>query len=335
MHEDDLRLAVATNAQRYFLALGNAPVCGTVPVGPARRGHEAPLLASGVSSELIESITTGLRMVGWTIDRVVPAQAAWVSFVTRRHRRARRGTISIGVRLAREIHIIEVEAGSISCVRRLRIADDCLPAEAAHPWYVVGTGGSDASAATVAASAATLSRRFEIIPNATRRARIARERRISRAFVAIACVNILVAAMAYRWRLERQLTQVGARRSAIREAASRAIALRDSAGRLVERITAMSELERSAPRWSAVLSRIVVALPADAVLTSIRAESDSVTVDGEATDASSVISPLRRAPGIGSARSTSLLSRELSVDQSGPERWRVAVHVDHAAATRR
>src|SRR4029079_13841818 len=89
--------------------------------------------------------------------------------------------------------------------------------------------------------------------------------------------------------------------------ASRALATRDSTRRLVERIAAMAELERTAPRWSAVLSRVAIALRADAEVSSIWAESDSVIVDGHAKDVSRVLAGFQRTPGVKATRTTSAI----------------------------
>ena len=97
----------------------------------------------------------------------------------------------------------------------------------------------------------------------------------------------------------------------------------------------MIELENSAPRWSAVLSRIAIALPESTELSSIHAESDSATVEGQARDASIVVSALQRTPGVTAARPTSPIVRELSADQVAVERWRLVLRVDHHAAVQR
>ena len=331
MSEDDLRLAVTTNAQRYFLGLGPAPVCGAVAA--RRRGRVVSLLAFGASSELIEGIVTAFHTAGWQIDRIVPAPAAWVSFVGRNHPRSRRGAARIGVRLPREVNVLEMETGSLVRVRRLRAGDPFPAIEEEDPWYEIGD--DKRSPSTVAARAAKRTRGFEIVPNSLRSAHLARERRVTAVFVVLACASLFGAAVGYRWRLERQLTAIEARRSAIRASASRALTARDSTQRLVARVASIAELEQSAPRWSAVLSRIAIALPADAELLSIRAESDSATIDGQARDASSIVSALRQTPGVKTVRPTSPIVRELSADQMTAERWRVALRLDHHVAVQR
>ena len=334
MSEDDYRLAVATNAQRHFFGLGQSPVCGAVAIRPSKRGHDVPVLAFAVPLELIESIVIAFGDSAWTIDRIVPAQAAWVSDVMRRNPRLRRGEVSIGARLEREISVVEVETGSIKCVRRLRGSEDFQPIEPKRPWCLIGTGELDRSAAMMAAAAAKSPRRFEIVPDSARRARAARDRKVTRLFIVAACLNLVAAAISFRWRLDQQVALVAERRAAIRASVARALALQDSMRRLVERTTAVAELERTAPRWSAVLSRIVVSLPADAELSSIRAESDSVMLEGQSTDASRVVSALGRTDGVKSTRMRSPIVHEGLANETAAERWQLAVRVDRQAAAR-
>jgi hypothetical protein len=111
-----------------------------------------------------------------------------------------------------------------------------------------------------------------------------------------------------------------------------AAALRDSARRDVERLTAFAELERSAPRWSAVLSRVALGLPSDASVFSLRVDGDSLAIEGEATDASRVVTGLQRTVGVRTTRAISPILHEGSGEQAPVERWRLGLRVDHLAA---
>src|SRR4029078_2640599 len=92
------------------------------------------------------------------------------------------------------------------------------------------------------------------------------------------------AAVAFRGRIERQLSEVATRRSAIQSRVSRAMTSRDSIQRVPARVAAIADVERSAARWSAVLARIALTLPEDAELSSIRADADSLALDGPSKD---------------------------------------------------
>ena len=74
--------------------------------------------------------------------------------------------------------------------------------------------------------------------------------------------------------------------------------------------------------------------PEDAQLESVRTESDSVTIEGQAQDASRVLSALKGTPGLNAIRSTSSILRELGTDQMPVERWRFSMRVDHRAVAR-
>ncbi len=325
MSQEDARLAVATNVHSYFIGLGESPVCGAT-IRERRRGRNRLVVAFAADSAPIDNLTIALNSVGWTIQRIVPAHAAWVESVVRQHPRARRGATSITARTQGETDVLELLSGSLSRVRRVR--DAAAPPMDA-PAYSIG-GDKGEPSALVAAGAARFTKGLEFVPDSVRRRRAARDRGFSMVLAAFACANLLGAALTYRRHLDRQLSMVAAKRSAIHARASRALTARDSAEHLAERVTAFAELERSAPRWSAVLSRIALALPEDSDLSLLRAESDSVAVEGQARDAGGVTSAFRRTPGIKVVRAPSPILHEQSTD--AVEIWRATLRVDHALA---
>ena len=327
MSDNDRWLAVTTNAERYFIAGGQTLVCAVAAI---RRGQQSSVLAAAASRELIENITNGLDAAGWRIERIVPAHTAWSASIMRTHRDTRRRARSVTVVARREVEVLELESGSLVGVRRFRQSTGATPT-APEP-YTIGERGEGPSAAVVAASSAWLTRSLEIVPDSMRRARARRERRIAGVVAAVACANLAGAAVSYDLRLERQLSSISARRSEIRPRAVRAAALRDSAWRDVERLTAFAELERSAPRWSAVLSRVALGLPLDASVFSVRVDGDSLAIEGEATDASRVVAGLQRTVGVRTTRAVSPILHEGSGEQAPVERWRLGLRVDHLAA---
>lgn len=332
MSEADRRLAVTTNVGRYFFGVGDSPVCGTVAIRGKRGAAQGPVLVFSVSAGLIEQITIGLESEGLHVDRIVPAQAAWACWALRQSKASRLRATTVGVYFAGEPTMLELEHGALSRVRRLRATVNFPPTTPERRWQVIGGADANKSAPVVAAAAAGLTKRFEIVPDSVRRARLARERRIAALLVVYASIALVGAAVAFRWRLERQLSDIEARRSALQSRVSRAVTSRDSLQRILERLAAVAELERSAGRWSAVLSRIALTLPEDALLSSIRAEADSLALDGQSSDASRVVSALRRTPGVKTARVTAPIVRESSVDQPSMERWHLELRVDHRAA---
>jgi len=332
MSETDRRLAVTTNASRYFFGIGDSPVCGTAAIHGRSPGGQTPMLVFSVRSGLIDSITIGLEAEGLTVDRLVPAQAAWAGWVLRQSAASRRGATTVVVRVTGETNVLELERGKLNRVRRFRESDDLLPVPPTRRWQIIGGAHADQSAAVVAAAAATKTKRFEILPERVRLSRLARERRIAALLATFACVGFLGAAVTFRWRIERQLSEVATRRSAIQSRVSRAMTSRDSIQRVLDRVTAIADVERSAARWSAVLARIALTLPQDAELSSIRADADSLALDGQSNDASQVVSALRRTPGVKAVRVTAPIVRESSADGASVERWHIALRVDPRAA---
>jgi hypothetical protein len=332
MSEADRRLAVTTNVGRYFFGLGDSPVCGAVAIRGKRGAAQRPVLVFSVSAGLIEQITIGLESGGLSVDRIVPAQAAWACWALRQSPASRLRATTVGVYFTGEPTILQLEHGALSRVRRLRATDNFPPTAPGRRWQVIGEADADESAPVVAAASAGLTKHFEIVPDSVLRARLARERRIAALLAAYAFIALVGAAVAFRWRLERNLSAVAARRSSLQSHVSRAVASRDSLQRILERLAAVAELERSAARWSAVLSRIALTLPEDAVLSSIRADADSLALDGQSSDASRVVSALRRTPGVKTATVTAPIVRESSVDQTSMERWHLELRVNHRAA---
>jgi len=333
MSNNDLRLALTTNAQQYFIDVGEAPICGcAVPTKSARRAFR-PVLAFAANSAAIDSIVAGLTTERWTIDRIVPAQFAWASSAVGREPKTAKGRARVGVRLHDELNVLELESGALVGLRRQRGSGSICESGVGPEWFLTGEEAGK-TFAILAAAGARAARRFEIVPAAVRRARAARDRRASMVLFILTCANLIGAATVYRSRLQHQLTAIAARRSAIGPRASLALASRDSAEALAERASAMQRLDGSASRWSAVLSRIAIALPEDVELRSIRADADSLAVEGSSAEASRVVSVLQRTPGVKTTRMTSPIVRETLGGEKAIEQWRLTLRIDRHAATR-
>ena len=333
MSNNDLRLALTTNAKQFFIGLGEAPVCGVARLASTRRIAACPALAFAASSEDIESVVTGLAAQGWTLDRIVPAQFAWAGFIVRANRRLARGRVRIGVHLRDEMNLLELESGFLVRTRRYRVSRRIPTSESVCDFHLVGDQAGQ-TPALIAAAGAKKTGRFQILPDAVSRARGARDRNVSILLAALASANLLGAAIVYRARLHDQLAEIASRRSALHSRASLALTYRDSARALADRITSIAQLEGSTLRWSAVLSRVAIALPEGAELISVRATADSLTLEGQSAEASSVVSALERTTGVETTRMISPIVRE-STDGGEPmERWRLAIRVSHRPTLR-
>jgi hypothetical protein len=110
------------------------------------------------------------------------------------------------------------------------------------------------------------------------------------------------------------------------------MAARDSLATLNETLNAIASLEQSSARWTALLGRVATSLPREASLTSMRADGDSASFDGEAANASLVFSALRTAPGILAVSPAAPIRQETAPGAPPIERWMISTRVDHRAA---
>jgi hypothetical protein len=234
-----------------------------------------------------------------------------------------------------ETSTLLVNGGKISIVRRLRSSETSpgvtsldKPAQAR---FFIGDHESR-SPAMIAAEAAAKTHSLEFVPDSERRARLNRQVRVSRLLMGVAVACVLASAGAYRRGLSHQLDAITSQRGALRARVTQAMAARDTLASLAGSINAIGALHRSAPRWSAVFSRIAIALPRDASLIGLRADGDSVTLEGQASNASAVFGALRSAPSVVGVRSTAPIRQELTVDKGSVERWTLALRVAHDVA---
>ena len=172
----------------------------------------------------------------------------------------------------------------------------------------------------------------ELIHDATRQARSEAQLRVTRWLLCATAACVVAAGGVYRWGLSRHLSVVAIQRNAIRPRVTGAVAARDTLDLLLRSISAMRLVERVTPRWSSAIARIVVALPEDASLITLRADGDSVSLDGQASDAASVFTAFRSTPGVVDVRATAPIRQELAVGESPIERWTIALRVARMVA---
>jgi hypothetical protein len=189
-------------------------------------------------------------------------------------------------------------------------------------------GQAGRSPALIAADAARFTHSLQLLSDSARRARINAQARVTRRLFGVAAACVIAAGGVYRWGLSRHLDIIVQQRSALRSRVSAAVAARDTLDHLTRSVNAIQSLERQSPRWSATVARIAVALPRDASLIALRADGDSVSLEGQAGNAAAVFAVLRSVPGIVDVRSTTPIRQELTVGQRSIERWSLAFRVN-------
>ena len=329
MSDEDRRLAVSRVVERHFVGLSAPVVCAIER--QMGEGTVVPFLSAAVPSALIQDLEEVTAECGWIIDRFVTGQMAWMTAGMRQWRELRRGDARLVVADTRETTILMIHAGALSVARRSRAGAGLQPDGAtASRSFVFGDGTR--SAAQIAAGAASATRSLQLIPDAARQARVEAQLRVARWLLSVAVACVVAAGGVYRWGLSHHLSAVADQRKAIRPRVTNAVASRDTLDLLLRSINAMRSLESATPRWSSAIARIVVALPQDASLITLRADGDSVSIDGQASDGASVFAAFRSTPGVVDIRATAPIRQELAVGESSIERWTIALRVARVVA---
>jgi len=323
MNDEDRRLAVSRAAERHFVGLAN-PVCAV-----ERRkssGSIVPFLAAASSSAFISDLEQVAAECGWVIDRFVPAHVAWLVSAKKQCRELRGGDGRVIVEDKAETTVLVVRRGALEVIRRFRSSEVSQHKKADSRSITFGELGR--SAALVAADAAQFTRSLQLLSNSTRQARFKARARVTRRLLGVAASCVICAAGVYRWGLSRQLAIIAEQRSTLRARVNAAVAARETLAYITRSVNAIQSLERQAPRWSVTVARIAVALPRDAALIALRADADSVSLEGQAGNAAAVFNALRSVPGVVDIRSTAPIRQELMVGEKSLERWALEFRVD-------
>lgn len=147
--------------------------------------------------------------------------------------------------------------------------------------------------------------RFELLPEARRRARVLRRWRWASVFLLLAM--IFAADAAWQARLSRAYEQVVAATAALRGPAAEAAERR----RAVETAARPGEIDRAAAAASTLvlLAELTRCLPEDVQIVELRREGREVSLTGLAGDAPAVLIAVEQSPRFEGARFTAALSR--------------------------
>jgi hypothetical protein len=212
--------------------------------------------------------------------------------------------------------------------RRVVVLPQAKPEEAPDDVDVA----MDAALAGLAARSA-IAQRLELVSEAVRQLRARRWRRVSQGLTA-ASVALLIASAGLRlWSVRRQLDAIRVRRQALHARVESALAFRDTLEVLSSRLRDIGALEKNAPRWSAVISHIAEGLPISAHLSALRAQGDSLFLEGQGTSAAEVFADMRDTPGISAVRASTPIRQEIVPGHSPVERWSLAAHAVAALDT--
>jgi hypothetical protein len=328
------------DASRYFLTASHAQVVS------AERVDRTAVIAATVPAEAVEQLHSEARRIGWRVGTVVPAHEAWVAS-SRRHMGPKASWCLLAL-CGGTLELLIVRKAKLTMTRRFRAdtagASAARVAEAVSgigPLVVIGgatqqgellselvsrgtevlpvsgpiTGDSPEELAAQFAGASTF---LELVPASARTVTARRVQRLARAMFAAAAAFGLAAAGLEWWGTARELDRVIAVRAQHRHQVAQVLTVRAGLDGWEARLRLVRGAEIGGVRWPALLAELADRLPADAHITSMRATSDSILLEGEAGQATASFEALKAAPGIRGVRALAPIRRE--TPDSGPSR---------------
>lgn len=291
-HEADA--IIARDAARYFPAVHAQPVV----VVHTRVSQE--WLVSDADGVVLDAIHRAAQQAGFARVRIVPAPSALAHAA---------GSASAYVAAHRgEATIVSAARGQLAAVRRCRAAD--LPDGHAtqHDAMDIAARHAPACIASELAGPQTLADRRRIS------ARLARR-------LAVLGITLTVAAAAiWPWAAWHRVARLDARRAALRPVVAPALAMHDSLTTATAAIDALTAARVASPRWLARIEALAAALPDGASIHTLRADADSIVVEGRADDASDVLARIRQSPLVAGVRGAAP-----ALSESGPVDFSIVV----------
>ncbi|HKS06004.1 MAG TPA: PilN domain-containing protein [Gemmatimonadaceae bacterium] len=351
LREAEIQQLLARSAAKYFVGARGAQVVGAVraksPTGPATT------VAAAASARLVSAIHEAARNAGWTVDAVVPAEAAWCAAGSTWAPRGR-ASANLLIAHADRTDLLHIADGRLAGVRRFRrgSADAALIADAsAGVGHASVVGNADArreltqslssrglavDAPTtgvseiaedpelLAAAFATSDAEPALVTDAMRAAHAESLRKLIVRIAGVAAVITVIAGVLELWGAKRELASLNEQRAQITPMLSATLVGRTTVEAAYRQLAALNGAEQSAPRWSAVLAQVSARLPKEAYLTGFRGRGDTVTIDGLAERAARVFDAIEKAPLLANVRATAPVRIENLEDGRTLERFTIA-----------
>ena len=366
MGDHELRMLLSRNASRYFVGARTAQLVGTSMAPQRQSGPQGSVMAAAVPARLVAALHAAAREAGWTVDAVSPAEGAWCAAAGALWPALSKQSSHLLVCGEDRTELLQLEQGRLAGVRRFRAgaADAALVAEAIGP---AGASSKSLALARVTAVGANAQRKelaralsseglsvtsppqewaeradhADLIAaefagpgaapllrsEATLASRKADARRIITRMAAASVVLLLLAAVFTLWGAKRQLRAIQADRAAIKPLISATLVGRTSVETGLRQLAALAAVQRTAPRWSTILSTISTHLDEHSYITTLRARDDSVVVDGIAVSAARAFDSMYKMPGLANVRAAAPVRRESPQGGPAQERFTIAAVV--------
>jgi hypothetical protein len=341
VREEDLQRLLARGAARYFVGARTPQVVGASLAGRRTRGAPTPVIAAAAPARLIAAIRHAAQQTGWSIETIAPAEGAWASAALEVWPSFARQRSFALVAHEDRTDLLEVDDGLLIGVRRFRAgADDAaMVADAVGAGARVGVLGAVSSRRRLIDALASLGVAVQAPagewagvaddPNALAAHFAGRElgpvlrgedslmadraaaRRMVWRVAAAAAALFVVAAALELWGVNHQLAAVRAERERIRPEIASTMVGRTTVDAASRHLSALTQVERTAPHWSSVIASVSDALPDDAFLMALRTRDDSLIVDGLADHAARVFDALMKSRALADVKAAAPVRREL------------------------
>jgi hypothetical protein len=362
LRDDELQRVLARNAARYFVNARGPQLIGASRVTTRGNADAKPIVAAAASARLIATIRAAAEQSGWTIESTEPAETAWASAALSLWPSFGKQTAWTAVASGDRTELLQIDGGRLVGVRRSRAgaADAAMILDAIGPAARIGIAGSttqrrelSAALAALGVSPATavgewaggidqpevLAAHFagsDVGPMLRADDAIVRDRagvaRHAWAVAGAAAALVVLAAAIELWGVHRQLRLVQAERAALRPQIASTLVGRTTVEATYQHLSTLGAIERSSPRWSAIIAALTAAVPGDAHLTAIRARDDSLIVDGLAEHAARVFDGLAKTSVLVDVKAPAPVRRELQPDGTALDHFTISARVTRAAS---
>ena len=366
LRDDEMRMLVSRNAQRYFTTARGAQIIGLVPT---RRKTADPVVAAAAPARLIYTIHAAAKDAGWTVARIMPVESAWAAAARGLWPPLARKSGGLLVAQHDRTDLVLLRDGQVASVRRFRsgavdvrrIAEALASLGAESRVAQVGIVGSSESRKELVSAlaslgitasgpatqqgdvaaqhdrlAATFADRATELEFRTEDVRSAREGSARRAamFIGAAALLLLVLAGVFElWSVRRQLTDVQAQRAALKPQLSSTLVGRTTIETAYRQLGVLNAAERSAPQWTSLMVSIAKTLDQAAYITAFKGRGDSVVIEGIAAHAAKVFEDLEHTPGLASVTAAAPVRREAPNGADATQRFTIAARVASAPAS--
>jgi Tfp pilus assembly protein PilN len=358
LRDDELQRVLARDASSYF------PTGVVTPVVAAarRRGRGTSVIATASASGLVDVVYAAATAAGCAVDGVIPAHAAWARAIAHAWRLpATGGRCRLVVLLDGRVEVLTVDGGAMVALRRLPAAADHRfvfaaldeGTDADDATVPVALAGAPAAIASLAGMLVARGRTLVepvgdtppdpivlaaidatrvtgapiLMPEAVRVERHAHAIRGALRRVAAAALLLATTAGVGLWDTARERDAVRARRLELRAQLAGVLATRDTLAQLTERLATLRAAESGRRRWSHAIGLLASSLPRDAYLLSLRAEGDSMVVEGVARRAAPVLDALGRDTAVLAVRAQGSIRQEIREDAGQVERYTLSVQL--------